>query len=284
VKSHRRGTGTKNRAGQLASLERDAYWLNSKGKAGGCQMLKLHTPDDIFSLRHAPSWLMLCFAAGSVNGIALLACERFVTHVTGTVTRLGLELMRTAIMLDFLLVLISFIAGATSAGLMINGRAHRRLAPLFSLPLWVAASTIAMIGLVGHMGWLGPFGGTVDEPSDFVLLCALSFAMGLQNAAVATSTGQLVRTTHLTGPATDLGVHLAELMFADGQVRQTARQHAALRAGKLTAYCAGAVAAVPLAHSLQFLGLLVPAMVIGAATLLSFVRKETRTQQPAHGF
>jgi uncharacterized membrane protein YoaK (UPF0700 family) len=76
---------------------------------------------------------------------------------------------------------------------------------------------------------------------------------------------------------------LAELMFAEGQVRQTARQHAVLRTGKIAAYCMGAVAAVPLSHSLQFLGLLVPATVIGAATLLSFVRKEASTQQPAHG-
>lgn len=48
----------------------------------------------------------------------------------------------------------------------------------------------------------------LHKPGDFVLLCGLSFAMGLQNAAVASSTGQLVRTTHPTGPARDLGVHL----------------------------------------------------------------------------
>lgn len=51
----------------------------------------LHKPDTIYSRRHVPSWLLLSAAAGLVNGFAFLMCEHFVTHVTGTVTRLGLE-------------------------------------------------------------------------------------------------------------------------------------------------------------------------------------------------
>ncbi|MEY4580877.1 MAG: hypothetical protein RL701_5580, partial [Pseudomonadota bacterium] len=35
-------------------------------------MFRLHTADDIFSMRHAPSWLMLCFSAGMVNATAFL--------------------------------------------------------------------------------------------------------------------------------------------------------------------------------------------------------------------
>lgn len=237
-------------------------------------MLRLHTSDDVFSLKHAPSWFMLCFAAGAVNGTALLACERFVTHVTGTVTRLGLEFARLTIMLDFLLVLIAFVAGAMVSGLLINGRAARSQRPYFSLPLWLTAAITGAVGVVGHLGMLGPLGGPVDEPRDFVLLCALSFAMGLQNAAVATSTGQLVRTTHLTGPATDLGVHVAELLFASGPARQLAKQHAALRVGKLVAHVAGAALSVLLVQACGFLSLLVPAAVVVAATWLSFVRKE----------
>jgi len=37
---------------------------------------------------------MLCLAAGAINGLAVLACQRFVTHVTGSATRLGLEVVR----------------------------------------------------------------------------------------------------------------------------------------------------------------------------------------------
>jgi uncharacterized membrane protein YoaK (UPF0700 family) len=243
-------------------------------------MLTLHKPDSVFSLRHVPSWLMLCLAAGAVNGTAVLACERFVTHVTGTVTRLGLEIVHLNILLDFALVLATFVVGATTSGLLINGRAARGKQPHFSLPLWLTALITAALGLAGHAGWLGPFGGTVDEPLDFVFLCALSFAMGLQNASVATSTGMLVRTTHLTGPATDLGVHLAELLLPDPERRALAMRHAALRGGKILAYAVGAAISVPLARELQFLSLLLPAGLIAAATSLSFAPLRSTGEAP----
>jgi uncharacterized membrane protein YoaK (UPF0700 family) len=240
-------------------------------------MLTLHKADSVFSLRHVPSWLMLCLAAGAVNGTSLLACDRFVTHVTGTVTRLGMESARLNIMFDFALVLAAFVGGAMASGLLINGRAHRGKKPCFSLPLCLTAVIIGGVGVAGSLGWLGRFGGSVDAPTDFLQLCALSFAMGLQNAAVATSTGQLVRTTHLTGPATDLGVHLAELFVARGQARTLAKQHAALRVGKMAAYALGAGASIPLAHAHGYLSLLAPALIVLMATLLSFVPQAAGT-------
>lgn len=234
-------------------------------------MLTLHKPDSVFSLRHVPSWLMLCFAAGAVNATTMLACGRFVTHVTGTVTRIGAEVAHLNLMLDFALVLACFIAGAFAAGMLLHGSARRGRRPPFSLPLWVAAGTTAGVALMGHQGVLGPFGGSVDELGDFVHLCALGFAMGLQNAAVATSTGQLVRTTHLTGPATDLGVHLADLLVADVETKRLARRHAALRAGKIVSYAVGAAVAAVLCARFGYLTLLVPALVMATANALSFV-------------
>lgn len=246
-------------------------------------MLTLHKPDSVFSLRHVPSWLMLCFAAGAVNATSMLACSRFVTHVTGTVTRIGAEVAHLNLMLDFALVLAWFIAGAFMAGLMLHGSYYRGKAPPFSLPLTAAALITAVVAVMGHAGWFGPFGGDVDELGDFLHLCALGFAMGLQNAAVATSTGQLVRTTHLTGPATDLGVHLADLVVADASTRDLARRHALLRAGKLLSYAVGAAVAAALCPKLAYLTLLVPACVIGIANALSFAPFASDRRRPLQG-
>jgi uncharacterized membrane protein YoaK (UPF0700 family) len=234
-------------------------------------MITLHKPDQILSFRHVPTWLMLTFVAGCVNAAAFVACERYVTHVTGTVTRIGMEVARLAILLDFVIVLISFIAGAMASSVLINGRAHRGKRPLHALPLIMVAAATAGIGLAGHAGLLGTFGGVVDEPGDFVLLSVLSFASGLQNAAVATSTGLLVRTTHLTGPATDLGIHLVELAYAKGAARTSAKRHALLRAGKLVAFAFGAAAGLALARSVGFLAFLMPAILVLVATALSFL-------------
>lgn len=233
-------------------------------------MIKLYHSEAIFSARHVPSWLLFAFSAGAVNASALYACNTFVTHVTGTVTRLGAEIARLTLMLDFSLVLLCFIAGAMLSGLLINGRGHRGKRPLYALPLWITIAIVSFTGVGGHLGLLGKFGGEVERPIDFVLLSILSFAMGLQNAAVATSTGLLVRTTHLTGPATDLGIHLVELCFVKGEAHTRARNHALLRAGKIFAFAGGAAVAVPLASHLGFLVFLLPATCLLVATLLSF--------------
>lgn len=234
-------------------------------------MVALHKPDEIFSVRHLPSWLMLTFAAGCVNATTVVACQRYVTHVTGTVTRLGMEFAHASILLDFAIVLLCFLAGAMASAVLINARAHRGKKPLYAAPLLIVAAVTAAVALAGDAGLLGTFGGAVDEAGDFVLLSVLSFASGLQNAAVATSTGLLVRTTHLTGPATDLGIHLVELAHAEGDARRTARRHALLRAGKIASFAVGAMAGVALAHAAEFLAYLVPAGVVLVATFLSFV-------------
>jgi uncharacterized membrane protein YoaK (UPF0700 family) len=243
-------------------------------------MLTLYKPDSIFSARHAPSWIMFAFSAGAVNASALFACQTYVTHVTGTVTRIGMEIAHLQPLLDFALVLGCFIAGAMLSGLLINGRAHRDKRPLYGAPLWLSFSVVLFTAVGGHFGLLGRFGGAVDHPVDFVLLSILSFAMGLQNAAVATSTGLLVRTTHLTGPATDLGIHLVELMFVKDEALALAKRHAALRAGKIVAFALGGGAAAALAHRAGFLVFLLPAGVMLAAITLSFLPGRVADEPP----
>ena len=243
-------------------------------------MLTLYKPESIFSARHVPSWLMFAFAAGSVNASALLACQTYVTHVTGTATRIGMEIANLEPLLDFALVLVCFISGAMTSGLLINGRAHRNKRPLYGLPLWFSFSVVLFAAVAGHLGVLGPFGGEVTAPADFVLLSMLSFAMGMQNAAVATSTGLLVRTTHLTGPSTDLGIHLVEMMFVKDEALSLARRHAALRAGKIVSFITGAAMAVPLARHGEFLAFLLPAVVMFTGIMLSFLPGDVAGEPP----
>lgn len=232
--------------------------------------VSLHRPDEILSLRHVPSWLLLSFASGCVNASAFVACQSFVTHVTGTATQMGISVARLDILLEFAVVLGCFIVGAMTSAILINGRFRQGKRPWYTLPLVLVAAANAAIAMAGGIGWLGSFGGSVEQPGDFVLLSVLSFASGLQNAAVATSTGSLVRTTHLTGPATDLGIHLVELAYTDGEERKSVRQHALLRAGKILAFILGAAAGVVLAHRLRFLAFLVPSAIVLVATALSF--------------
>jgi uncharacterized membrane protein YoaK (UPF0700 family) len=240
-------------------------------------MRALHAPEAVFSLRHLPSWLLLAFSAGAVNVIAFLACSRFVTHVTGTVSRIGLDASSVTLALDYSVVLGCFIIGAMSATALLEGRHYRQKRPLFALPLVLVSATFVLLGAAGLLGVFGPFGGSVEGPRDFAFLSILAFAMGLQNAAVATSTGLLVRTTHMTGPATDLGVHLTTALYTEGAARSVALRQAGLRAGKIAAFASGGAAGAALAHTSGYGAFFVPAVVVMVATMHSFVNVPAAT-------
>lgn len=234
-------------------------------------MAALHTPSTIYSVRHLPSWMLLAFAAGGVNAGAFLACARYVTHVTGTATRIGVDASSPILLVDYAIVLLCFLAGAMASVLALQGRRARGKEPLWALPLGIVAVVLVLVSFLGRLDVFGPFGSTVETAGDFFLLSILAFAMGLQNAAVSTSTGLAIRTTHMTGPTSDLGVHLATAWFEQGEARRLALRGAALRGGKLLAFIAGAASMIPLAAKLQYLCFTIPAVLVLVAAGLSFV-------------
>lgn len=233
----------------------------------------LYDPDTVLSFRHMPSWLMLCAAAGAVNAGAFLAVGRFVSHVTGTVTQAGMAGRNWTLMFEYGLVLLMFILGALAAVLSVGlPSRQKRESVVHAIPLLFVSGTVASVGIAGHAGAFGAFGASVEQPSDFFFLCLLSAVMGAQNAAVATNTRLLVRTTHLTGPATDLAVSLATALLSRGAERGRAVRESILRSGKIVAFATGAGLMVPLVFRFEYLAFLCPALLTLVATLSSFVR------------
>jgi uncharacterized membrane protein YoaK (UPF0700 family) len=219
-----------------------------------------------------------------VNVIAFMACARFVTHVTGTVSQMGKDAPSVSLALDYAAVLASFVLGAAVSATLLDGRYAQKKRPLYAVPLVAVSVMLVGVAVAGSAGLFGEFGGTIETAHDFVLLGILAFASGLQNAAVATSTGLVVRTTHMTGPATDLGMHIATALHTRGDARATALRHAALRAGKIGAFAAGAAAGAALVPTFHFAAFLLPAAVTAVATVLSFVdvpKLETSEPSPA---
>jgi uncharacterized membrane protein YoaK (UPF0700 family) len=246
--------------------------------------ITLHTPDTIYAPRHVPSWLLLAAASGTVNGVAFVMCEQFVTHVTGTVTRLGLEWPIIGLVVEYAAVILSFIGGAVTSVILIQARARRGGQPRWATPLVCVALILVGVASAGRAEAFGRFGGTVAaDPPPVTLLSILAFAMGLQNAAVASTTGLAVRTTHLTGPTTDLGIHLGTAVLATGDERWDALRGAGLRGGKILAFMAGAGLSVPLSAMFGYLALLAPAAFILVAAALSFTTNWSPSDFPFRG-
>jgi uncharacterized membrane protein YoaK (UPF0700 family) len=218
-----------------------------------------------------PSWFLLAGAAGFVNGFAFLACQQFVTHVTGMVTRAGLELRDFGIAAEYVIVFVSFVAGAAAAVVLLQARARKAAPDRWLTPLFVVALILAAVAAIGHFGGFVPLGSTTaTDPPPVLLLSLLAFASGLQNAAVASTTSMSVRTTHLTGPTTDIGMLLGAACVSAGPERRSALAGAALRGGMALSFLFGAFLAVVMSARAGYLALLVPTGFVLTAGLLSF--------------
>jgi uncharacterized membrane protein YoaK (UPF0700 family) len=211
-------------------------------------------------------WLTVTFSAGMVNTLTLLACQRFVTHVTGTLTQIGADYARPLLLLDYLLVTLSFVLGAMLSYRLIDGRRVRGKEPWPTVPLFLVSGALTLVAGCGLMGVFGPFGQTVETSGDFMLLAILAFSMGLQNASVATTTGMIVRTTHMTGPLTDFAIALgAYLSPAPPSIREAARTSASLRGMKICSFVVGCAAAAVIGPRLHYLAYCVPATLVAVA-------------------
>ena len=183
----------------------------------------------------------LAFVVGGINAGGFLAVRQYTSHVTGMVSSLAdnLALGEFALVVDAAVGVLAFLLGAMSCALLVNFARRRRMASEYALPLMLEAVLILLFGLMGAR--LAAFEGLL-VPFTIVLLC---FVMGLQNAVVTKLSGGVVRTTHLTGTVTDLGIELGKLLYWNRD-REAARLVRADRdrilvlAGLLGAFLAGA--------------------------------------------
>ncbi|MES2077124.1 MAG: YoaK family protein [Pseudomonadota bacterium] len=152
---------------------------------------------------------LLAFVAGAVNAGGFLAIGQYTSHMTGIVSSMADELAlgHFSLALAALAAWLAFLAGAASTALMINWARRKRLRSEYALSLMVEASLLLAFGVAGtYLSELGD----ILAPVTVLLLC---FIMGLQNAIITKASGATIRTTHVTGLSTDMGIELGKLLY-----------------------------------------------------------------------
>lgn len=142
----------------------------------------------------------LTFVAGAANAGGFLAVQQYTSHMSGIVASIGDDLVlgRYNLVFASLLALLSFVAGAACTAIMVNWGRRKRLHSLFALPL--VLESVLLIG----------FGLTKSSITTIMLLC---FLMGLQNALITKISKTEIRTTHVTGIVTDIGIELGKFFY-----------------------------------------------------------------------
>jgi uncharacterized membrane protein YoaK (UPF0700 family) len=129
--------------------------------------------------------------------------------MTGVVSAMAdnLALSSYVPMLAGLVGLLSFLAGAACTAIMVNYARRRRLHSEYALPLLFEAVLLLGFGILGaRLAEMNDF----FVPMTVMLLC---FIMGLQNAVITKLSKAEIRTTHMTGLITDIGIELGKLFY-----------------------------------------------------------------------
>ncbi len=154
-----------------------------------------------------------------MNAGGFLAVHRFVSHVTGYGSYVGVALAQKQ-------YLGAFEMGAGPTLLPRRGdrgRLDRRSQddPRPNAENRGGIITLAVLNLFIYMGEFSEYLGTFGEPlvlqRDFLLLFILCFACGLQNGLFSGATKGQIRTTHLTGPITDIGLNISKIFTLEAR-------------------------------------------------------------------
>ncbi|HEU4554731.1 MAG TPA: YoaK family protein [Chitinophaga sp.] len=148
----------------------------------------------------------LAFVAGIVNVCGFFSLQILTTNVTGHFAHFADEAAKANYTAAWLSVayVAAFFAGAFFSTMVTEVVSRRSGRLVYTVPIFIEITLLLFIALLNNR---------IVVLHAHVVACALLFAMGLQNALVTHVSSAVVRTTHLTGLFTDLGIELAQLFF-----------------------------------------------------------------------
>lgn len=149
-----------------------------------------------------PKWIqfgvfMLAVNAGMINVLGLISLlHQSVSHMTGNASLIAVSVFEHdfASVSFLILILISYVFGSSLSGYILGNSAFK-LGRRYGVPLSLVTVFIVLcwVFIAGY--------------PHYALLWACA-AMGVQNAMVSHYQGAIIRTTHLSGVLTDLGLAL----------------------------------------------------------------------------
>lgn len=219
---------------------------------------------------------LLCITAGFVNAAGFLAFSVLTTNVTGHAAlfaeRIAMQDWKTARVVALWMFL--FLAGAFISSLIVSfiGKNQRFS---YVVPIIIEMAILLGVALFGYR-----YDNTLVAKEIFA--GSLLFAMGLQNSLVSIVSGSVVRTTHLTGTFTDLGIEMAQVLQKDNADRSALKTRIKLRAAIILFFMCGAMAGAYLFRYFSFHSFLIPLAILVFTLLADIYRIPVKRYYRAH--
>ncbi len=133
--------------------------------------------------------------------------RQYTSHLSGIVSAMAdnLALGSLPLVLTGAAAVLAFLLGAVSTAAMVLWARRRNLESEYALPLVLEAILLLIFGMTGRVS---------EGRGSLGIVTLLCFSMGLQNAIVTKISGAVIRTTHLTGMVTDVGIKLGRMLYS----------------------------------------------------------------------
>ena len=207
---------------------------------------------------------LLSYIAGIVNISGVLSVKVLTTNVTGHFAFFAEEISKENYLasLAFLCYILAFLSGSFVSGFIIEMSMKNNRRITNALPMMIEISILLAIGIWGNY-----------FKYNQLLACVLLFTMGMQNSLVTQVSQSTVRTTHLTGLFTDLGIELSQLFFYKEKAQQfVLKRSIYLRLAIITFFFIGCVSGGFLYQIAELKTLLFAAMLLFIALFYDYIK------------
>lgn len=232
-------------------------------------------------------WMLMAFQAGVLNIGGFMACHRFVSHVTGFATFFGYELTQSEPPRAFgmLVVPLFFLMGVMVSGQLVDLRLKLHKKPKYYMAFGLIFGLTLTVAIGALTGIFGEFGEPLKDTRDYGLLMLLCLICGLQNGTITTVSRSVIRTTHLTGITTDLGLGLVRLFNQEKLVGDMSHERKAIlmRLGIIFFFGLGSIIGALVFIRVGHAGFLIPVLTSGVlfSTMFYFQVWHPRHSQEA---
>lgn len=212
---------------------------------------------------------LLCLTAGFVNVSGFLAFAVLTTNVTGHVAAFAEKIANgefDAARVVGLWMLLFFLGAFFSSLYSFLMSRYERF--YHTIPIIIEIIILCLVGF---------YGATYDKTliKTEIFAGALLFAMGMQNAMVSMVSGSVVRTTHLTGIFTDLGIDLSALFKKSKHGRPELIKRIGLRLTIVAFFFIGGISGGLLFKSLSYKTFYIPSAILVFAMFYDIFRVRT---------
>ncbi|UOP05672.1 YoaK family protein [Conchiformibius kuhniae] len=151
---------------------------------------------------------VMAFLAGGINAGGFFAVAAYTSHVTGALSHAADGAFEGEWLAAWtaLAGVVCFVLGAAHANWTVLWAKRQRFRSGYGLSMWLEAVYLLLFGL------LGAAMAEIDAAVRLTLLF-LCFIMGMHNTVMTVLSGGAIRSTHMTGTATDLGIELSKVLY-----------------------------------------------------------------------